>query len=534
MIRRRDLLASVGVGWFAEQVLPDRPEVVGRIVGASHAVGHRLREGAALAADGPLRRAEVVVVGSGISGLSAAWRLNAAGVAPVEVLELEPFVGGTSSHGEDGVVAHPWGAHYLPVPEAGAAPVQRLLSEIGVLTGWDAAGRPLFDEMALCHAPEERLYFRGAWHGGLIPLEALSLSERDEIGRFRDRMLDLRAAKGSDGRDAFAIVAAHSSRDPRFLELDSLSMAAWLDREKFRDPFVRWFAAYATRDDFGGDLDQVSAWAGLHYFASRKLDTAQTEGSRYLVWPEGNGFLVKQLAAWLSAPVRTQALVMGLSRLRDGVELQVLDVARGVRERIAARAVIVAAPGFVTQRLAREVLRAPVVPRASSPWLVANLHVRRPVDPNHAWDSVIYDSPGLGYVDAGHQRTHLDERTVLTYFRAYGEADAAAVRAMLLSKGWAGHASDVLADLSQVHPELGEQLSRIDVMLWGHAMPRPRPGFLGARPFASEPLLDDRVAWAHVDQTGFALFEEACHHGVRAAEAICTQLDVDAGASWIS
>ena len=114
-----------------------------------------------------------------------------------------------------------------------------------------------------------------------------------------------------------------------------------------------------------------------------------------------------------------------------------------------------------------------------------------------------------------------------------GEADAAGVRAALLSKGWAGHASDVLADLAIVHPELREQLSRIDIMLWGHAMPRPQPGFLGDDPFSAEPLLDDRVAWAHVDQTGFALFEEACHHGVRAAEAMCKALGVDAE-SWIS
>jgi hypothetical protein len=64
-------------------------------------------------------------------------------------------------------------------------------------------------------------------------------------------------------------------------------------------------------------------------------------------------------------------------------------------------------------------------------------------------------------------------------------------------------------------------------------MPRPRPGFLGSAPFAAPVLLGERVAWAHVDQTGFALFEEANLHGVRAAEHVAAAIGVDAGPSWI-
>ena len=64
-------------------------------------------------------------------------------------------------------------------------------------------------------------------------------------------------------------------------------------------------------------------------------------------------------------------------------------------------------------------------------------------------------------------------------------------------------------------------------------MPRPRPGFLGERPFEPLVLLDDRVAWAHVDQPGMALFEEAQASGVRAAEAIARSLGLDLGETWL-
>ena len=45
--------------------------------------------------------------------------------------------------------------------------------------------------------------------------------------------------------------------------------------------------------------------------------------------------------------------------------------------------------------------------------------------------------------------------------------------------------------------------------------------------------LDRTVAWAHVDQTGFALFEEAVQRGVRAAETIADALGARRGESWL-
>ena len=40
-------------------------------------------------------------------------------------------------------------------------------------TGWDAAGRPMFDPRVLCHSPQERLFYKGEWHPGLVPADAV-------------------------------------------------------------------------------------------------------------------------------------------------------------------------------------------------------------------------------------------------------------------------------------------------------------------------------------------------------------------------
>ena len=528
---RRAFLTTLGAGWLVQSVVPGQASPPGRIVGASHRVGHLLRDGRAPTASGPAERADVVIVGGGVSGLSAAWRLRESGL-DVLVLELESFLGGTSASGDDGVVPYPWGAHYLAAPNPEARAALRLLSELGVVTGWDAAGRPRFDPRVLCHAPQERLYYRGEWYPGLVPVDALEPAERAELARFgalEEEMLEL---TGSDGRSAFQIPLALSSRDPALLELDRISMAAWLDRERFVTPFLRWYVRYAMLDDFGGLPEDVSAWAGIHYFAARKLRSEELEGSHFLVWPEGNGFLVRGLLRGARARIRTGSLVTRVGATPGpGMEIDCLDAATGSARRIAARAVVLAVPAFVAGRLwpaARETL--PV--RAASPWLVANLHVRRPVDPDLPWDSVIHDSEGLGYVDARHQLP-LAERTVLTYYRAFGEPDVAGARAALARAPWEVLGEAVIRDLAGPHPELREQVERLDVMVWGHGMPRPRPGFLGARPFESPTVLGERVAWAHVDQSGMALFEEAQARGVRAAEALADVLGLDLGETWL-
>lgn len=531
-MERRAFLTALATGWAVDAVVPGRKPMEGRIIGASHTVGHLLRDGAANKTNDAADVADVVIVGSGIAGLSAAWRLAPAAL-DVRVLELESFVGGTSTWGDDGVAPYPWGAHYLAAPNPEARAALRLLEQMGVVQGWDAANRPLFDPRLLCHAPQERLFYRGTWHQGLVPQDALDDRDREDMERFLDLEHKLTTKVGRDGRAAFQIPLALSSRDPDLLALDRIDMRTYLEREGFKSPFLRWYVRYACLDDFGAEPEEVSAWAALHYFAGRKLKTPELEGSHFLVWPEGNGKLAHALLERSNASIKLDALVTAVDVLPDKhVDVHWVDVRDGSARRIRARAVVVAAPTFVTKRLfPKAAERLPV--RTSSPWVVANMHVTRPIDPDMAWDSVLFDALGLGYVDARHQLTQLSEQTVLTYYRAYGGPDVAGARSSLVRTPWAKIADDVLRDLHPAHPDLREQIERLDVCVWGHAMPRPRPGFLSDRPFEPLVRLDERVTWAHADQPGMALFEESQASGVRSAEALASVLGVDLGPTWL-
>jgi hypothetical protein len=128
---------------------------------------------------------------------------------------------------------------------------------------------------------------------------------------------------------------------------------------------------------------------------------------------------------------------------------------------------------------------------------------------------------------ATHQslRSHLD-RTVFTYYFPLAGGDPAVERKRLLDTPWQHWADQVLGDLAKPHPEIRHLVTRLDVWRWGHAMVRPRPGFLWgeARRRAAEPI--GNVHFAHSDLSGFSLFEEAQYRGVAAAEQVLEQLRV--------
>jgi len=537
-VSRREWLALCAGAALASPGCRRSPrDVPGRIVGASLNVGHRLRDATPERASGEPKRVKVAVVGAGPSGLSAAWRLERAGLRDFAVLELEPEPGGTSSYGRDGVVPHPWGAHYVPVPGRDNRALTRLLDEMGALEPRGPDGEPRGKEELLVREPEERVFADGRWHEGLYPKLLAEDSDHAELERFQREVDRWVAWRDTRGRRAFALPLRNSSDDPEVTALDKISADAWLRERGLGGELLRWWVEYACRDDYGLSLADTSAWAMLFYFCSR-VPAPRVESAPFIAWPEGNGRIVKHLAGLVAERLSTAQLVTEIVPGESEVELAVLDARGGGLRRVIAEHVILALPKFVVTRLLRPYReRTPEHLTAFDygVWWVANLHLgRRPKSRGFgmAWDNVIYGGKSLGYVVANHQRLEDHGPTVCTYYQPLVDSDARAARARLLEMTHPMFVSEVLAELEPAHQGLGAALERVDVWRWGHAMVRPRPGFVwgAARKKAAEAL--GRVHFAHSDLSGVGLFEEAQDHGVRAAEEVlrATGREVD---SWL-
>lgn len=494
--------------------------ILGGFVDDGGAVGHRLRdtrgESAARRASAPVQRYAIVVVGAGIAGLSTAWELRRRGMSDFVILELEAQAGGNARYGESDVSAYPWAAHYVPVPDVRATLVRELFEELGLLQ------HGVWEERHLCFSPQERLFIHGEWHPGLEPTFALDRKGREDFRRF-DELLHQHRESGE-----FTIPMALGVRRASFL--DRSTMGEWLRREGLTSPALHWYVDYACRDDYGASAESTSAWAGIHYFASRAHDEVGP-----LTWPEGNGWIVKRLLATLGSHVRTNAPVSRIERTKgvgvptraDGWRVVTTDVV------YHADAVIFAAPSFVAPYVVDGMEERPSA-QVYSPWLTANLTLdRRPRDSGRsgvpaAWDNVLYDSPALGYVVATHQslrwRDARDARTVWTYYWALAEDSPTAGRRRLATRDWAYWRDHILDDLARAHPDVRSCVSRLDVMRHGHAMVRPTVGFLTATGTDSDSEAPERFVLANSDRSGLSLFEEAQYQGVTAARRVLRSL----------
>ena len=476
----------------------DRP-VAGGFVNDSFPLGHRLRDRLPFAAPKQQIKIPIVIVGGGMAGLNAAWHLDKRGFRDFVLLEMESKTGGNSRWGENEISRFPWAAHYVPVPAKGESLARELFEELGVLRDGQ------WDDRVLCFAPQERLFIFGRWQEGIEPENATPRA-LDQYQRFNDRMNQFRAT------GEFTIPMG---RGAKASALDRISMQDWLAQEKFDSPTLRWYVNYACRDDYGALAQNTSAWAGVHYFASR-----DPEEKGPLTWPEGNGWIAQRLFEKLQRYVRTGSVVYRIAR--DGARVRVFTE----QAEYIAEAVIFAAPTFLAEYLIAG------APRAEgfqySPWLTANLTLdRMPRESGFdlAWDNVIYDSPTLGYVDATHMNlATVTERSVWTFYWSLAEYAPAGARRLLLAKDWNYWKEAILNDLARAHPDIRQCVSRIDVMRLGHAMIRPVTGFVFSDQRLRWSKAQGNILFANSDLSGLSIFEEAQYRGVEAARNALRQV----------
>ena len=590
-MKRRHFIASAALPLLGCKNADDSANhITGGFTGIQHDRGHLLRPstGSGQAARWPAptvtHTTRVVIAGGGVAGLAAARALRLKGMDDFALLELEDEAGGNSRGGLVNGIACPLGAHYLPVPGDDANEVQDLLEEFGIRKR--VAGRWVIDERHLCHSPQERLFFNGAWQSGLLPVQGVGRDTLAQYQKFAALVAQARhAAKWTIPVSKMPLARSQSS-------LLAITFIVYLNQNGLTDPHLRWYLDYCCRDDYGAGIATVSAWAGIHYFASRHgfaapagnkgdghdashIDSesdndsaesaAAAEREGILTWPEGNAWLTRRLAAPLKERLHRGWVVVRIAAVKHGVEVDAFNPATQAMHRWVAARCIVALPIFVAARVVEnppDFLRQAAASTRYAPWLVANIHIKAPLQdlPGAApsWDNVLYagygesneDRPaqshpglqngpgrgggesgtdaqtassggGLGYVDATHQSLlPVPGATVLTHYRALGDVPQG--RKLLMDTPWTTWRDTILAELSQAHPDLRAKATRIDITRYGHAMAVPIPrniGQIGLWPLSSmhnQLLIKERpvfstgpLAFAHSDWAGYSVFEEA-------------------------
>jgi len=497
----------------------------GKLSGPDEKAGHLLRNGPTFPPPSYVRHVKILIVGAGVSGLSAGRWLKKQTEEDFLVLELEAHAGGNAGYRSNPVSAYPLGAHYITIANNEDVDLIDFLKENGIITGFQD-GLPVYNEFDLCFDPEERLLINGQWQEGLVPQFGISKEDKLQIDRFFVLINSLKEQRGRDGKYAFYIPLDLSSTDPLYRKLDELSFEAYMKQQGFSSTYLFWYLDYCCKDDFSRPAKDISAWAGLNYFAGHKGRAANAEPGSVLTWPEGNGRLLDMLRKDLEAHVKTSSMVYAVTPLEEGgLKVSVFDLKENKSYTIYAEKVIMASPQFVNRRLLKDYVAS--LP-AYAPWMVANITLSDlPANRGTSlcWDNVAYGTASVGYVYAGHQ--HVDRSAkgkVITFYLPLCDREPRISRLAAYSRNHAQWLDIIVPELEYMHPGITELIESVEIWVWGHGMVVPSPGYLfGSEKMVARKPLNNKIFFAHTDLSGISLFEEGFYQGIRAAKEVLTQ-----------
>ncbi|MGL4667411.1 MAG: NAD(P)-binding protein [Saezia sp.] len=547
---RRELIANMlgvgmlgGLSWYGYQRLRLIPPEV-NIYRPGLEFGHMMREHQNLPEPVATWHCNVLIAGSGASALAAAWKLKREGMHDFVMLE-GPEPDGNNAGIVNKELRYPTAAHYFALPSQESSHIREMLSDIGVLIGDPYAQAPEYDEMVLVHALEERLLRGDVWQEGLLP------QEDADSRRFFQQVREFSQAIGGDGKPVFTIPIALASHDAQWLELDKVTFSNWLEQEGYTSASLLWYLNYCCRDDYGQGIQHVSAWAGLHYFAARTGEAKSAGHGAVLTWPDGLASFNRKLREFigferhdsrqpadrqnLQTPAVMAGSVLKMTEYDDRVELLVGVTGQGKElfqtVKVIANQVICAMPLYMATYVVDDIKGYGFDPKEHmptyGPWMISNFvfdtYPQEKEGAPLAWDNVVLEGAGLGYVVSTHQliRAAKPERTAFTAYYALDEEDPKVVRQWMMSASQDELVAKAVSDLQEAYPkDLWRYLRQIDITLRGHAMASPTPGYRSNAGLKALQEHHGRILFAHSDLSGYSVVEEAAWWGVEAARKI--------------
>lgn len=429
-------------------------------------------------------RHDVVIVGGGVSGLAAAYRLQHRDFL---LLEKEPHWGGNAYAMEYEGNVYATGSAFLAKDEY----TYRFAKEIGL-------------ELLPVNSPDASI-LKGelvpdTWGDGLDKLP-YPPGVRESFKKFKKEMLAIDVEKR--GKEIYNI---------RFSDF----------MKGYPEELKQWWDAYGP-SNWGATSEETTA--GLAILALQEMAGESRADDRY-TWPGGLGAITKKLADILEArhKVRMQAGATTVAVVCEKEEVQVTYMLGGELKTVAAKAVIMATPKFITRRIVDG------LPDKQSdamhqiryiPYPVVNLIFDKPVF-NHGYDTWC---PGNSFTDfvvadwviqkqAGYQQKF----NILSCYTPMREEN----RGYLLNETGARRiAAHVLSDFQKLMPDLNVDPVEVHIYRRGHPLYMSTPGlYTEVQPLVRQPL--DRVFFANTDSEGP---ESTTNEGILAAQRAVKEVE---------
>jgi monoamine oxidase len=469
---RRDFIKFVVVGSVAAGCPVDlsllaaqtAPSTTPAVDGEDNLICHQVRDGKMFSRPPVSARHDVVIVGGGVSGLTAAHLLRHHDFL---LLEKEPHWGGNAYLMEYQGNAYASGAAFTSKNEIAYQFSQSLGLQPLPIDNWD--GSIIKGE-----------FIADTWGEGIDKLP-YSASVREGFKKFRKEMLAIDMKKRSK-------------------ELYAVPFADFL--KPYPEEVKLWWDTYGP-SNWGAASEDTAAAIGI--YEVHEIAGEQRRDDR-CTWAGGLGAITKQLAAQLQPefPDRMQAGATTIAVVPSKSNVEVTYMQGSQLKTVSAKAVIMATPKFITRRIVEG------LPEKQSEAMHQMRYIPYPVV-NLIFDKSVfnrgYDTwcPGNTFTDfivadwvVRNEPGYQQKYNIITCYTPMPEQD----RGYLLTEISARKvASNVLRDFQKLFP--GSAVDPIEVHIYrrGHPLFMSTPRlYTEVQPLVRHPM--DRVFFANTDSEG--------------------------------
>jgi len=467
---RRDFLkfivaGSVTAGCPADLSLLASPGgAQSQIDGDHFEICHEVRDGRSFAKPPASKHYEIVIVGGGVSGLTAVHFLQNHDFL---LLEKEPHWGGNATLGESHGQVFCTGSAF----DYKGSASDLLAREIGLM--------PL-----PINSPDPTIvngkWIPDTWGGGLDQLP-YPQTVRDSFKKFRTDMLALAADKNQNQFDSFPLT--------KYLKAYAPEVKQWWD-------------CYGP-SNYGAQAADTSTMVAL---IELKEQCEAAEHDLRVTLPGGNGVFARKLSEILQAKYAERMLgdATIVSVDPQKTEVNVTYSHGGALRTVAAKFVVMATPKLITARLVSGLSDDQTDAMRSfryCPYAVINMIFDKPVY-DRAYDTWCPGNTFADFIVADWVNLKKPEsnqkNSVLTFYTPISELDR---NKLLKIEGCRQIAAKAVRDFHQLLPEFNAEPTEVHFYRRGHPIFLSTPGtYTKVIPAANRPL--DRVVFANTDSVG--------------------------------